>query len=89
MEVEKDVVLRVKEYEESVTAILGTPNGSGVARLLLHHKRELRHKVAEEVRLVRWKGEGVREPSLVFRIGNVYGEGDGGSQETVRGGSIL
>ncbi|EUC44805.1 hypothetical protein COCMIDRAFT_5938 [Bipolaris oryzae ATCC 44560] len=86
---ERNVVWRVQEDEESVAAILGTPNGSGVARLLMHHKRELGHKVVEEVRLVGWKGEGVGEPSLVFRIGNVYGEGDGGSQETVRGGSVL
>ncbi|EMD92233.1 hypothetical protein COCC4DRAFT_129983 [Bipolaris maydis ATCC 48331] len=85
----RDVVWTVREDEEAVAAILGTPNGSGVARLLLHHKRELGHKVVEEVRLVEWKGEGVGEPSLVFRIGNLYREGDGGSQETVRGGSSV
>ena len=85
----REVVWTAREDKEAVAAILGTPNGSGVARLLLHHKRELGHKVVEEVRLVGWKGEGVGEPSLVFRIGNVYGEGDEGSQETIRGGSVL
>ena len=84
-----DTTWRLDEDEEAVAALLGTPNGAGVARLLIHHKKQLGYKRVEAVQLVNAKGElpYLRgEPSLVFKIGNVRDDGDdgsGGSHETI------
>ncbi|KNG51841.1 hypothetical protein TW65_01033 [Stemphylium lycopersici] len=84
-----DTTWRLDQDEEPVAALLGTPNGAGVARLLIHHKKQLGHKRVEAVQLVNAKGDLpylYGEPSLVFKIGNIRDEGDdgfGGSQETI------
>lgn len=59
-------------------ALLGTPNGAGVAWLLSQHQKELGHKVVERVTLF-WKRcyeyGGVnhfkQHPSLVFHLKDV------------------
>jgi hypothetical protein len=62
-------------------ALLGTPNGSGVAGLLAQHNAELGHKTVESVTLFWDKGSivnGKREdqdrPSMVFRLRVVVDE---------------
>lgn len=73
--------------EEAIAALLGTPNGSGIARLLIHHKRQLGHKIVKEVMLFGFSElRGSHEPSLVFKFEDaVMSEGNGaevgGSEE--------
>ena len=64
---------------EEAKALLGTPNGSGVAWLLAQHKRELGHKVVESVTLF-WNDTYERPeityyPSLLFQIRDCVGKG--------------
>ncbi|EDU43951.1 conserved hypothetical protein [Pyrenophora tritici-repentis Pt-1C-BFP] len=61
---------------EQAHALLGTPNGSGVAWLLVQHKRQLGHKVVKKVTLfytIRNVGTLPQEcqPNLLFWIGEV------------------
>ncbi|USP72838.1 hypothetical protein yc1106_00112 [Curvularia clavata] len=66
--------------EEAIAALLGTPNGSGVARLLIHHKKLLGHKTVEEVMMFGFSEVSgfFGEPSLVFKIVDVVAsEGNG------------
>ncbi|KAF2787673.1 hypothetical protein K505DRAFT_342750 [Melanomma pulvis-pyrius CBS 109.77] len=49
-------------------ALLGTPNGRGVAFLLIQHKRQLGHKVVDGVTVFI---EGLTTPSLLFYIRDV------------------
>jgi len=69
---------------EEAKALLGTPNGSGVAWMLVQRKGELGGKVVENVTLF-WDhggfgdlGDGRDWPSLLVRIGDVEGEERGG-----------
>ncbi|KAF1968726.1 hypothetical protein BU23DRAFT_258350 [Bimuria novae-zelandiae CBS 107.79] len=68
-----------KGYEEGV-ALLGTPNGAGVAYLLAQHKAQLGAKEVRKVSLFYAKNAGdlYRWPSLVFWVGQ---EDDGGEAE--------
>ena len=62
---------------EEAKALLGTPNGSGVARLLVQHKRQFGWKVVESVTLF-WdavdRGYPSTHPSLLFRLKDVNEE---------------
>jgi hypothetical protein len=68
--------------DEEAKALLGTPNGSGVAWLLAQHKRELGWKVVQSV-TVFWDHPetlGARDdPSLLFWLGDVQCREDGNS----------
>lgn len=55
-------------YSKEGQALLGTPNGHGVAFLLIQHKRQLGHKVVDSVTVFI---EGVTTPSLLFYIRDV------------------
>jgi hypothetical protein len=54
-------------------ALLGTPNGSGTAFLLIQHKRQLGHKMVEKVTMFYEKNltDLYRWPSLLFYLNNV------------------
>jgi hypothetical protein len=57
------------EHGDQVAALLGTPNGAGVAWLLIQHKRQLGHKTVEKVTLVyndKSETDNTKIPSLVF-----------------------
>ena len=60
--------------ETEAKALLGTPNGSGIAWLLIQHKRQLGWKMVDSVTLF-WKdgheGDLGSNPSLLFRIKDV------------------
>lgn len=57
---------------DEAKALLGTPNGSGVAWLLAQHKEQLGHKTVDEVTLF-WDEECslTGPPSLLFQLGDV------------------
>lgn len=53
-------------------ALLGTPNGSGVAWLLAQHKAELGHRVVKQVSIFFTKDDGgLEKPNLLFWIEEV------------------
>ncbi|KAF1834133.1 hypothetical protein BDW02DRAFT_499116 [Decorospora gaudefroyi] len=58
---------------EEAKALLGTPNGAGIAWLLAQHKKELGHKTVETVRL--WYSKYVGTPNLLFHLKNVEAPG--------------
>jgi hypothetical protein len=59
---------------EAAKALLGTPNGSGVAWLLPQHRERLGWRVVQRVEVL-WGNDGVLErPSLVFRLKDGHGE---------------
>ena len=60
--------------DEEVAALLGTPNGIGVAWLLIQHKAQLGHKIVKKVTLVYKDWLYLKEgkvPTLIFEFGNV------------------
>jgi hypothetical protein len=70
----KDSGLTLDVDTEAAKALLGTPNGSGVAWLLIQHKHHLGWKVVDSVTLF-WDGSSRRDypdnPSLLFRLKDV------------------
>jgi len=63
-------------------ALLGTPNGTGVAWLLSQYQKELGHKVVKNVTLF-WERSAIKDegfktlPSLVFRLMDFNRETEG------------
>jgi hypothetical protein len=69
-----DTGLTLDVETEAAIALLGTPNGSGVAWLLIQHKHRLGWKVVDSVTLF-WDGDSKSKygefPSLLFRLKDV------------------
>jgi len=68
--------LRTGDDRDHVAALLGTPNGVGVAWLLIQHKPQLGHKTVEKVTVdchdnSGMTDDGTIDPSLVFHIRDV------------------
>jgi len=68
--------LRTDDDRDHVAALLGTPNGVGVAWLLIQHKRQLGHKTVEKVTVdchdnSTMSEDNTIDPSLVFHLRDV------------------
>ncbi|KAH6881580.1 hypothetical protein BKA58DRAFT_433361 [Alternaria rosae] len=80
---------RIDDDRDHVAALLGTPNGAGVAWLLIQHKRQLGHKTVNKVTLdCHDKSIMPRDntivPSLVFHIRDLVAPGAGREEVGLR-----
>jgi hypothetical protein len=68
------------DQNEEAAALLGTPNGSGVAWLLIQHKAQLGHKIVDKVTLVYNDRSPPKVnttiPSLIFELHDVVTAGE-------------
>ena len=77
---------RTDDNRDKVAALLGTPNGVGVAWLLIQHKRQLGHKTVEKVTVdcqdqFTMSYDGTIDPSLVFHLRDVVAPGAGSEED--------
>jgi len=77
---------RTDDNRDKVAALLGTPNGVGVAWLLIQHKRQLGNKTVEKVTVdcqdqFTMSDDGTIDPSLVFHIRDVVAPGAGSEED--------
>ena len=78
--------LRTEDDPDHVAALLGTPNGVGVAWLLIQHKRQLGLKTVEKVTVhcddkSTMGDDGTVDRSLVFHIRDVVAPGAGSEED--------
>lgn len=86
---DESYTFRTDDHRDHVAALLGTPNGAGVAWLLVQHKRQLGHRTVDEVTLdCHDKSIMARDntivPSLVFHIRDVVAPGGGREEVNLR-----